>query len=789
MKKLILSLVAIATISLSTFGQAPEGFKYQAVLRDAGNTILNNQAVGMRMTIQQGSIGGATVYQETFAPTTNGYGLVNLEIGSGTVVSGDFTTIDWGNGPYFIETAADVTGGTSYTVMGTSRLMSVPYALYAKTSGNGQGPQGPAGNDGADGADGTNGTNGTDGATGLTGPAGAQGPQGPAGNDGAVGATGAQGPIGLTGAPGIQGLPGNDGAVGPQGTQGLTGNDGIDGVDGAAGTNGTNGTDGATGLTGPAGAQGPQGPAGNDGAVGATGAQGPIGLTGAPGIQGLPGNDGAVGPQGTQGLTGNDGIDGVDGAVGPQGTQGIAGNDGIDGAAGTQGIQGLAGNDGIDGAAGTQGIQGIAGDDGIDGAAGTQGIQGLAGNDGVGIAQTLSQVGSVVTLSDGGGTISVNDTDSDPTNELQVLSLSNDTLYLSNGNNVYLGNSPGIVAGSTPGEMLYWNGSDWVIVNIGVTGQTLYYCYGVPTWGPCLAQVITSLIVNITGNEATSGGNVTNDGGSSVIARGVCWGINPSPDLTDNFTSDGSGTGTFNSNMLGLTSFTTYYVRAYATNSGGTTYGNELTFVSGADIPVVTTLNVNSIYFDSCAIDAEVLSNGGETVTERGVCYSTSPNPTISNNIVLNGSGLGPYSCNLTGLTGATLYYVRAYATNSTGTAYGNELTFTTYNTPNSVSCTGWSGPSPTSPQMVSGGYIEVSVGTSISINQLDNGSPMMNCGCSYFTNPPEATVTSSNCANNSSLSETIVFNQCGVYQVQVQNGDCNAMTYCTLSISIIGCP
>ena len=117
-------MVAIATISLSSFGQAPEGFKYQAVVRDAGNTILNNQAVGMRMTIQQGSIGGTTVYQETFAPTTNAYGLVNLEIGSGTVVSGDFTTIDWANGPYFIETAVDVTGGTSYAVMGTSQLMS-----------------------------------------------------------------------------------------------------------------------------------------------------------------------------------------------------------------------------------------------------------------------------------------------------------------------------------------------------------------------------------------------------------------------------------------------------------------------------------------------------------------------------------------------------------------------------------------------------------------------------------------------------------------------------------------
>jgi len=136
MKKLILSLVAIATISLSSFGQAPEGFKYQAVVRDAGNLILNNQVVGMRMTIQQGAIGGATVYQETFAPTTNGYGLVNLEIGSGTIVSGTFATIDWSAGPFFIETAVDVSGGTSYAVMGTSQLMSVPYALHAKTAEN-----------------------------------------------------------------------------------------------------------------------------------------------------------------------------------------------------------------------------------------------------------------------------------------------------------------------------------------------------------------------------------------------------------------------------------------------------------------------------------------------------------------------------------------------------------------------------------------------------------------------------------------------------------------------------
>lgn len=208
MKKLILSLVAIATISLSSFGQAPEGFKYQAVVRDASNTILNNQTVGMRMTIQQGSIGGTTVYQETFATTTNAYGLVNLEIGNGTVESGDFTTIEWANGPFFIETAVDVTGGTSYIVMGTSQLMSVPYALYAKTSGSSiPGPQGPAGQ------------------------------QGPAGNDGATGPMGPQGPAG------------NDGAQGPQGLQGIQGPAGANGQGGVT-TAGTNVTITGTGTVG-----------------------------------------------------------------------------------------------------------------------------------------------------------------------------------------------------------------------------------------------------------------------------------------------------------------------------------------------------------------------------------------------------------------------------------------------------------------------------------------------------------------------------------------------------------
>ncbi|MDC3312407.1 DUF1566 domain-containing protein [Flavobacteriaceae bacterium] len=135
MKKLH-PILAVILITATTFAQAPEKMSYQAVVRDSGDALVTNQAVGMQISILQGSASGTAVYEETQTPTTNTNGLVSLEIGSGTVVSGDFTTIDWSAGPYFIETAVDVTGGTSYAVMGTSQLMSVPYALHANTAEN-----------------------------------------------------------------------------------------------------------------------------------------------------------------------------------------------------------------------------------------------------------------------------------------------------------------------------------------------------------------------------------------------------------------------------------------------------------------------------------------------------------------------------------------------------------------------------------------------------------------------------------------------------------------------------
>lgn len=134
MKKILFTMVAVLTISTATMAQSPQAFKYQAVIRNSSNVILTNQSVGIELTIHQGTPGGTAVYTETFSETTNTFGLVNLEIGTGTTVD-VFSAIDWANGPYYMETALDLTGGSSYTTMGTSELLSVPYALYAANGG------------------------------------------------------------------------------------------------------------------------------------------------------------------------------------------------------------------------------------------------------------------------------------------------------------------------------------------------------------------------------------------------------------------------------------------------------------------------------------------------------------------------------------------------------------------------------------------------------------------------------------------------------------------------------
>ena len=214
--------------------------------------------------------------------------------------------------------------------------------------------------------------------------------------------------------------------------------------------------------------------------------------------------------------------------------------------------------------------------------------------------------------------------------------------------------------------------------------------------------VVTNEVVTITATTADVVADVTDDGGAEVTKKGVCWSINQNPSVADNYTDNGKGVGSFTSNLKELNSNTTYYVRAYATNEVGTSYGEQISFSTleesnpdddddngdddndnGDDeievlSPEVTTLFVTEITETSAVAGGDVISDGGAEVTARGVCWSVNPNPTMDDKHTEDGTGVGQFVSNLPNLAINTTYYLRAYATNEVGTSYGEEVTFTT---------------------------------------------------------------------------------------------------------------
>ncbi len=316
--RVALVLTSFAFAISTTFAQVPQALNYQAVARNTSGNLITNQLVGLRLSILAGSSTGTVSYEETQTATTNQFGLFTIAIGTGTPVTGTFSSINWSTGQYWLKVELDATGGTNYVAMGTAQLLSVPYALYAASSGT-AGATGPTG---------------ANGATGIAGATGPTGPTGTAGTNGSAGATGATGP---TGANGVTGATGNTGVTGPTGT-GTTGATGPTGANGPTGTGmgptgptGPAGIAGATGTSGPAGVTGPTGVTGANGATGATG----VGTTGATGPTGLTGSAGATGPTGAAGANGSNGSVGATGPTGTAGSVGATGPTGPGSVSGT----------------------------------------------------------------------------------------------------------------------------------------------------------------------------------------------------------------------------------------------------------------------------------------------------------------------------------------------------------------------------------------------------------------------------------------------------------------------
>jgi len=266
---------------------------------------------------------------------------------------------------------------------------------------------------------------------------------------------------------------------------------------------------------------------------------------------------------------------------------------------------------------------------------------------------------------------------------------------------------------TTSSSVAYASGDPMLTWTVNITGlsqNTLYYYrafaesndgigygaeYSFTTPSNQTVPILTTRsVTSVTINSATSGGDISDEGGVPIVEKGVCYKIGGTPTYSDSKTSDGSGISGYNSNIVDLMPSTTYHIRAYARNridSGGfyvyaTGYGQEISFTTASNVscmlPTVVTNAVNSITISSANGGGNVTSDGGCEVTSKGLCWSTSPNPTTANLWIHCGSGVGSFSGNIINLTSGTTYYVRAFAVNTSGTAYGNEVSFTTPSCP-----------------------------------------------------------------------------------------------------------
>jgi endonuclease G len=190
--------------------------------------------------------------------------------------------------------------------------------------------------------------------------------------------------------------------------------------------------------------------------------------------------------------------------------------------------------------------------------------------------------------------------------------------------------------------------------------------------------IITSVVSSIESTAVVIGGEITSTGGAAVTEQGVCWSKAVDPTIQNSKVLDATGSQVFSVSITGLTAGTTYHVRAYAKNMVGTSYGADVPFRTGITLPTLSTSAASSITKTTAQSGGSITSDGGATITAKGICWSTSANPTISDSKTSDGVGIDAYSTVITNLASGTTFHIRAYATNSAGTGYGSDLLFST---------------------------------------------------------------------------------------------------------------
>ncbi|MBL7886689.1 MAG: DUF1566 domain-containing protein [Flavobacterium sp.] len=676
--KVLLLIICFSTQQMEA--QAPQKMSYQAVIRNTSNALVVSTTVGMRISILQGSSTGSSVYTETQTLVTNANGLVSLEIGTGTVVSGTFSAINWATGPYFIKTEADPTGGNSYTILGTTQLTSVPYALFSATSGSGETP----------------GTNVGDmkywnGSAWVMVPIGAPGqtlkvspsniPQWTAGS-----------PLSTVSSDYVTSVQAQDATVG-----GTVSNSGGELVlsRGFCYSTSANPTVSNNVVLAGAGlgsfASMINGLAPNtlyyvkafSTTIAGTAYGNQMTFTtqnGAATVTTTTANTIAACSAMSGGTVISDGgspisFVGVCWNTAPNPTtSNFAVYTG--GTNYTSNLTGLSGNT-------TYYYRAFV----------INGFGTFYGNEmsflttsGAATLTTASATSVGPCTANVAGNVTYNGGEALTISGICYATTTNPTT--SNNNIPY-----------NPGYPNYDTLTNFTANLTGLTAGTTYYvrayttnCAGT-TYGNQISFTTTTGAATLTTASATSvtactanlAGAVSFDGGSPLTMSGICYATTTNPTTSNSNIPYNPGypnydtLTNFTANLTGLIAGTTYYVRAYTTNCAGITYGNQITFTTLAlTQPVVTTGSMGTATSTTVAFTSNLIApNSCETPSAYGLCWNTSPNPTTANNSTINTTPTATFNDTVFGLTAGNTYYVRAYATNSAGTSYGSQVSFT----------------------------------------------------------------------------------------------------------------